>query len=56
MGQVGDPIWADCFGLIAPSPVSLKAGRVVSECMWVGRSRGGRMAEREAGHTVTIRL
>lgn len=26
MGQLGDPIWADCFGLIAPSPVSLKAG------------------------------
>ena len=28
----------------------------VCVCVCVGRSRGGRMAEREAGHTVTIRL
>ena len=25
-GQLRDPIWADCFGLIAPSPMSLKVG------------------------------
>lgn len=37
MGQLGDPIWADCSSLTPPSPVSPEAGDDmcgIRVCVW----------------------